>query len=137
MFGPVRFQVDDLLKEIRDRVPKKERVLVTTLTKRSAEDLTEYFEAAGVKVYEQPGMSHAKVSLVDGVASVGSLNMTRRAMLWDHELMLASDEKPFVAQIENLFNTDFGRSTQVTEERANSAGAKVGEFVRKTTRLKW
>lgn len=47
---PVRFQVDDLLKEIRARVPKQERVLITTLTKRSAEDLTEYFEAAGVKV---------------------------------------------------------------------------------------
>jgi excinuclease ABC subunit B len=47
---PVKHQVDDLLKEIRDRVAKKERVLVTTLTKRSAEDLTEYFESLGVKV---------------------------------------------------------------------------------------
>lgn len=47
---PVKFQVDDLLKEIRDRVIKKERVLVTTLTKRSAEDLTEYFESVNVKV---------------------------------------------------------------------------------------
>lgn len=47
---PVKHQVDDLLKEIRDRVAKKERVLVTTLTKRSAEDLTEYFENLGVKV---------------------------------------------------------------------------------------
>ncbi len=47
---PVKFQVDDILKEIRERVPKKERVLVTTLTKRSAEDLTEYFESMNVKV---------------------------------------------------------------------------------------
>lgn len=47
---PVRHQVDDLLKEIRDRVKKKERVLITTLTKRSAEDLTEYYESLGVKV---------------------------------------------------------------------------------------
>jgi excinuclease ABC subunit B len=47
---PVKFQVDDLLKEIRIRVPKKERVLITTLTKRSAEDLTEYFESMNVKV---------------------------------------------------------------------------------------
>jgi excinuclease ABC subunit B len=47
---PVKHQVDDLLKEIRDRVKKKERVLVTTLTKRSAEDLTEYYETLGVKV---------------------------------------------------------------------------------------
>jgi excinuclease ABC subunit B len=43
-------QVDDLLGEIRKRVKKKERVLVTTLTKRTAEDLTEYYEGLGVKV---------------------------------------------------------------------------------------
>jgi excinuclease ABC subunit B len=47
---PVRFQVDDILKEIKIRVAKKERVLITTLTKRSAEDLTEYYESLGVKV---------------------------------------------------------------------------------------
>jgi excinuclease ABC subunit B len=47
---PVKHQVDDLLKEIRERVKVKERVLVTTLTKRSAEDLTEYYESLGVKV---------------------------------------------------------------------------------------
>lgn len=47
---PVRHQVDDLLKEIRDRVKKKERVLITTLTKRSAEDLSEYYESLGIKV---------------------------------------------------------------------------------------
>lgn len=47
---PVKHQVDDLLKEIRLRVAKKERVLITTLTKRSAEDLTEYYESLGVKV---------------------------------------------------------------------------------------
>ena len=47
---PVKHQIDDLLKEIRDRVKKKERVLITTLTKRSAEDLAEYYESLGVKV---------------------------------------------------------------------------------------
>lgn len=47
---PVRHQVDDLLGEIRKRVEKKERVLITTLTKRSAEDLTEYFESVGIKI---------------------------------------------------------------------------------------
>ncbi len=47
---PVAYQVDDLLKEIRDRAKKKERVLITTLTKRSAEDLSEYYESLGVKV---------------------------------------------------------------------------------------
>ncbi len=47
---PVKFQVDDLLKEIRERVKLGERVLITTLTKRSAEDLTEYYVSLGVKV---------------------------------------------------------------------------------------
>lgn len=47
---PVKFQVDDLLKEIRERVKINERVLITTLTKRSAEDLTEYYENLGIKV---------------------------------------------------------------------------------------
>ena len=47
---PVRAQVDDLLSEIRARVAVSERVLVTTLTKRMAEDLTEYMHEHGVKV---------------------------------------------------------------------------------------
>jgi len=45
-----RFQVDDLLEEIHKRIQKKERVLVTTLTKRMAEDLTDYYEDLGVRV---------------------------------------------------------------------------------------
>jgi excinuclease ABC subunit B len=47
---PVKGQVDDLLGEIRDRAGRGERVLVTTLTKRMAEDLTQYYQELGVKV---------------------------------------------------------------------------------------
>ncbi len=47
---PVRGQVDDLLGEIRARVAAGERVLVTTLTKRMAEDLTQYYQELGVRV---------------------------------------------------------------------------------------
>ncbi|MEZ4406909.1 MAG: excinuclease ABC subunit UvrB [Polyangiales bacterium] len=47
---PVATQVDDLLGEIRTRVKNEQRVLVTTLTKRMAEDLTEYYQDVGVKV---------------------------------------------------------------------------------------
>ena len=46
---PVKGQIDDLLHEIRDRVSKGERVLVTTLTKRMAEDLAEYYAEVGVR----------------------------------------------------------------------------------------
>ncbi len=47
---PVDGQIDDLVSEINIRVEKKERVLVTTLTKKMAEDLTLYFEGVGIKV---------------------------------------------------------------------------------------
>jgi excinuclease ABC subunit B len=47
---PVKGQIDDLLAEIRDRAGRGERVLVTTLTKRMAEDLTQYYQELGVKV---------------------------------------------------------------------------------------
>ncbi|MEK6679931.1 MAG: excinuclease ABC subunit UvrB [Nitrospirota bacterium] len=47
---PAATQVDDLLTEIKKRVEKKERVLVTTLTKRMAEDLTEYYHDIGIRV---------------------------------------------------------------------------------------
>jgi excinuclease ABC subunit B len=47
---PTKHQVDDLLGEIRQRVDRNERVLITTLTKRMAEDLTEYYGELGVRV---------------------------------------------------------------------------------------
>ncbi|MFN7133375.1 MAG: helicase-related protein, partial [Myxococcales bacterium] len=47
---PASSQVDDLLEEIRKRIDRGERVLVTTLTKRMAEELTEYYSEVGVKV---------------------------------------------------------------------------------------
>ena len=47
---PVKGQVDDLIAEIREREQRRERVLVTTLTKRMAEDLTDYLQQIGVRV---------------------------------------------------------------------------------------
>lgn len=47
---PIKGQIDDLIGEIRERVKKDERVLVTTLTKKMAEDLTDYFKEIGIKV---------------------------------------------------------------------------------------
>ena len=47
---PVEGQIDDLLEQIRVRVAKNERILVTTLTKKMSEDLTDYLDDAGVKV---------------------------------------------------------------------------------------
>jgi excinuclease ABC subunit B len=60
---PIRGQVDDLLHQIRLRVERNERVLVTTLTKRMAEDLSEHYAEAGVKC----AYMHSEVSALDRV----------------------------------------------------------------------
>src|SRR5258705_9005997 len=58
---PVAGQVDDLLSEIRQREKKKERVLVTTLTKRMAEDLTDYLQQHGVR----GGYLHSEIDAIE------------------------------------------------------------------------
>ncbi len=60
---PIEGQVDDLLEEIRSRSAKGQRTLVTTLTKRMAEDLTEYYRELGVRVE----YLHAEVQTLDRV----------------------------------------------------------------------
>jgi excinuclease ABC subunit B len=68
---PAKNQVDDLLSEIHIRVPKQERVLVTTLTKRLAEDLTEYLEEHNVKVR----YLHSDVGTVERVEIIRDLRL--------------------------------------------------------------
>ncbi|MBV9035278.1 MAG: UvrB/UvrC motif-containing protein, partial [Acidobacteriaceae bacterium] len=60
---PIKGQIDDLLHEIRLRVERNERVLVTTLTKRMAEDLSEYYTEVGVKC----AYLHSEVSTLDRI----------------------------------------------------------------------
>ncbi|MEK6680571.1 MAG: excinuclease ABC subunit UvrB [Nitrospirota bacterium] len=66
---PASTQVDDLLKEVRKRVEKNERVLVTTLTKRMAEDLTEYYHDIGIRVQ----YLHSEIDTLDRVAIIRNL----------------------------------------------------------------
>jgi excinuclease ABC subunit B len=68
---PASRQVDDLMSEIRERVTVKERVLVTTLTKRMAEDLTEYLAENGVKVR----YLHSDVDTVERVEIIRDLRL--------------------------------------------------------------
>lgn len=68
---PAQTQVDDLLSEIRLRVEKQERVLVTTLTKRMAEDLTEYFDEHGVRVR----YLHSDIDTVERVEIIRDLRL--------------------------------------------------------------
>jgi excinuclease ABC subunit B len=68
---PVRNQIDDLLGEIRLRVHRSERVLVTTLTKRMAEDLTDYLHNLGIKV----AYIHSDVETLERVEIIRNLRL--------------------------------------------------------------
>lgn len=68
---PARNQVDDLLGEIRNRVDRKQRVLVTTLTKRMAEDLTDYYQDLNVKVR----YLHSDIETLERVEIIRQLRM--------------------------------------------------------------
>jgi len=68
---PVGGQVDDLLSEIRQREKKNERVLVTTLTKRMAEDLTDYLQQHGVRVR----YLHSEIDAIERVEIIRGLRL--------------------------------------------------------------
>lgn len=68
---PSKNQIDDLLEEIDERVKKKERVLVTTLTKRMAEELTKYMDRVGVKCR----YIHSEVATLDRVEILRELRL--------------------------------------------------------------
>jgi excinuclease ABC subunit B len=68
---PIAGQIDDLIKEIKERAAKGERVLITTLTKRMAEDLTEYFQELGLRVR----FLHSDVKSLDRVELLRDLRL--------------------------------------------------------------
>ncbi len=68
---PIEHQVDDLIAEIRSTVEKQQRVLVTTLTKRMSEDLTEYLKELGIKV----AYLHSDVDTLDRTEILRDLRM--------------------------------------------------------------
>jgi excinuclease ABC subunit B len=68
---PLTGQIDDLMAEARKRIERKERVLVTTLTKRTAEDLTDYLRDAGLKVQ----YLHSEVDAIERVEILRSLRL--------------------------------------------------------------
>ena len=68
---PVTGQIDDLMDEIRARAAKNERVLVTTLTKKMAEDLTEFFKNAGIRVRYM----HSDVQTIERMEIIRNLRL--------------------------------------------------------------
>ncbi len=92
---PVQGQIDDLMEEIRVRVEKNERVLVTTLTKRMAEDLTEYLEEAGLRVR----YLHSEVHTLDRVAILRDLRLGKFDVLVGINLLREGLDLPEVSLV--------------------------------------
>ena len=131
---PVRSQVDDLLGEIRARVERDERVLVTTLTKRMSEDLTEYYGELGVKVR----YLHSDVDTLDRIAILRDLrrgefdvlvgiNLLREGLDLPEVSLVAildADKEGFLRSPRSLIQT-IGRAARNVEGRVIMYADKV------------
>jgi excinuclease ABC subunit B len=95
MVRPARTQVDDLLEEIRRRVERRERVLVTTLTKRMAEDLTEYYQDLNVKVR----YLHSDIETIERVEIIRQLRMGQFDVLVGINLLREGLDLPEVSLV--------------------------------------
>jgi len=118
---PAKNQVDDLLGEIQKRVKRKERVLVTTLTKRMAEDLTEYFADLGIRVK----YLHSDIDTLDRVEIIRDLRLGKFDVLIGINLLregldlpevslvaiLDADKEGFLRSEKSLIQT-FGRAAR-------------------------
>lgn len=92
---PVRGQIDDLLDEIRERTARKERVLVTTLTKRMAEDLTDHLLDAGVKV----NYMHSDTATLDRIEIIRDLRLGKIDVLVGINLLREGLDIPEVSLV--------------------------------------
>lgn len=92
---PVKGQVDDLLAEIREREQLGERVLVTTLTKRMAEDLSEYLQSVGVRVRYM----HSEVDTIERMAILRSLRLGKIDVLVGINLLREGLDLPEVSLV--------------------------------------
>ncbi|MEZ5354059.1 MAG: excinuclease ABC subunit UvrB [Bryobacteraceae bacterium] len=124
---PIRGQVDDLLKEIRQRIDADQRVLVTTLTKRMSEDLAQYYSEAGVKCT----YLHSEVSTLDRIKILRNLrrgdidvligvNLLREGLDLPEVTLVAildADKEGFLRSAGSLIQT-IGRAARNVEGRA-------------------
>ncbi|MDD3937213.1 excinuclease ABC subunit UvrB [Rhodoferax sp.] len=137
---PASAQVDDVLQEIRIRVDKHERVLITTLTKRMAEQLTDYLSDNGVKVR----YLHSDIDTVERVEILRDLRLGTFDVLVGINLLregldipevslvaiLDADKEGFLRSERSLIQT-IGRAARNLEGRAILYADKVTESMRK------
>ncbi len=131
---PVKGQVDDLLAEIRERERRGERVLVTTLTKRMAEDLSEYLASVGVRVRYM----HSEVDTIERMAILRSLRLGKIDVLVGINLLregldlpevslvaiLDADKEGFLRDGRSLIQT-IGRAARNVDGRAIMYADKI------------
>ena len=148
---PVKGQVDDLLAEIRARVANHERVLVTTLTKRMAEDLTQYYQELGVRVR----YLHSDIETLERVQILRGLrrgefdvlvgiNLLREGLDLPEVSLVAildADKEGFLRSAGSLIQTSGraarnvnGRVIMYADSETDSMRAAIGETTRRRAR---
>jgi excinuclease ABC subunit B len=133
---PVTGQVDDLLAEIREREERGERVLVTTLTKRMAEDLSEYLSSVGIRVRYM----HSEVDTIERMEILRTLRLGKIDVLVGINLLregldlpevslvaiLDADKEGFLRDARSLIQT-IGRATTRVADAREEPAVKVAE----------
>ena len=133
---PIETQVDDLLGEIKERTARGERVLVTTLTKKMAEDITEYFDEQGVRVK----YIHHNIETMERTELIRDLRMGKFDVLVGINLLREGIDLPEVTLVAILDADKEGlfRSTrsliQMIGRAARNANGKVILYADTVTR---
>lgn len=92
---PIEGQIDDLIGEIQDRIKKNERVLITTLTKKMSEDLTDYLKEIGIKVQ----YLHSEVKTLDRIEIIRELRLGKYDVLVGINLLREGLDIPEVSLV--------------------------------------
>ncbi|MBM7690950.1 excinuclease ABC subunit B [Peribacillus deserti] len=92
---PIQGQIDDLIGEIHDRIEKNERVLITTLTKKMSEDLTDYLKEIGIKVQ----YLHSEVKTLERIEIIRELRMGKYDVLVGINLLREGLDIPEVSLV--------------------------------------
>ncbi len=144
---PASHQVEDLLEEIRQRVERKERVLITTLTKRMAEDLTEYYTDLGIRAK----YLHSDIDTLDRIEILRDLRLGKFDVLIGINLLregldlpevslvaiLDADKEGFLRSEKALIQT-FGRAARHMNGKvilyADKTTSAMDEAIQETSR---
>jgi excinuclease ABC subunit B len=132
---PVKGQVDDLIAEIRDREARGERVLVTTLTKRMAEDLTDYLQQIGVRVRYM----HSDIDAIERIEILRELRLGRFDVLVGINLLREGLDLPEVSLVAILdadkegFLRDARSLIQTVGRAARNVGGKAIMYADRVT----